>query len=70
MDSPENRISALARIVFNKDVGLDVARSDEAAWDSLNHLKLVIAFESEFGVRIPVTRIETIRTLRELGQFL
>jgi acyl carrier protein len=65
----EKRMSALARIVFGKDVGLDVQRKDEPTWDSLNHFKLVIAFESEFNVRIPVARIERIQTLREFGDF-
>ena len=70
MDDFERRMSALARIVFGQDVGLDVLRKDEPTWDSLNHLKLVIAFESEFNVRIPVARIERIQTLRELSEFL
>lgn len=65
----EQRMSAFAERVFGKVVGLDVPREDEPAWDSLNHLKLIIAFESEFKVRIPVSRIERIRTLREFGDF-
>ena len=57
-------------MAFGKDVDLDVPRKDEPAWDSLNHLKLVIAFESEFNVRIPVARIEKIQTLSEFSEFL
>ena len=70
MDEFEKRMSALARNVFRKDVGLDVPRKDDPTWDSWNHLKLVIAFETEFNVRIPVPRIDGIQTLREFGEFL
>jgi len=66
----ETRMSTLARNVFDKDVGLDVRRKDETKWDSLYHLKLIIAFESEFDVRVPVARIESIQTLREFSEFL
>lgn len=70
MDEFEKRMSAFARAVFGKDVGLDVPREEEPKWDSLYHLKLIIGFESEFNVRIPVSRIEGIQTLREFGEFL
>ena len=70
MDEFEKRMSAVARIVFGKDMDLDVPRKDDPTWDSWNHLKLVIAFESEFKVRIPVSRIDTIQTLREFSEFL
>jgi acyl carrier protein len=70
METFEKRLSAVVRTVFDRDVSLDSLREDEPAWDSLNHLKLIIAFESEFGVRIPVVRIDAIRTLREFGEFV
>lgn len=69
MDEFEQRMSALARTVFGKDVDLDVRRKDKPRWDSLCHLKLVIAFESDFNVRIPVSRIEAIQSLREFSEF-
>jgi acyl carrier protein len=70
VDEFERRISALARTVFQKDMSLDGPRRDDPTWDSWNHLKLVIAFETEFNVRIPVSRIDGIQTLREFGEFL
>jgi len=66
----DKRLKAFARTVFGTDVGLDVPRENEPSWDSLNHLKLIIAFEAEFGVRIPVARIESIRTLSEFAEFV
>jgi len=66
----EKRMSVLAQNVFGRQVGLDDLRKEVPSWDSLSHFKLVIAFESEFNVRIPMQRIETIQSLRELGEFV
>jgi acyl carrier protein len=54
-------MSAFARVVVGKD---------EPTWDSLNYLKLVSGFEGAFNVRIALSRIERIRTLREFSRFL
>ena len=66
----DQRMASVARSVFGQDVGLDVPRMEEPRWDSLCHLKLIIAFEGEFNVRVPIERIDGIRTLREYGEFL
>jgi acyl carrier protein len=66
----EKRMSVLAQNVFGRQVSLDDVRKEVPSWDSLSHFKLVIAFESEFNVRIPIQRIETIQSLRELGEFV
>jgi hypothetical protein len=42
----------------------------EPTWDSLKHRNLSSHFESEFHVRIPVSHIEGIQTLREFSEFL
>lgn len=70
MEDFEKRMSVLAQNVFGRQVGLDDLRKEVPSWDSLSHFKLVIAFESEFNVRIPMQRIETIQSLRELGEFV
>ena len=49
--------------------GSDVRRSEVASWDSLNHLRVVISVEEEFGVRFEsdeVTSIESMSQLRSL----
>lgn len=59
---------ALAARVF----GVGRAEIDEATayesipgWDSVNHLRLVMETEREFGVRYPLERIPSMKTLRD-----
>ena len=55
MTEPEirNRLQTVFRDIFD-DAQLEVhdatTRGDVAAWDSLNHVNLVVAVEKEFGV--------------------
>lgn len=35
-------------------------------WDSLNHLKLITAVETAFGIRLPMTRVLEIDTIEAL----
>jgi acyl carrier protein len=53
-----------------EDVGPDLVRADTEQWDSLNHLRLVTAFEEEFGVRLTMDQIAGVRTVRELQGFI
>lgn len=70
MNEKERRLKNVARLVFGKSVPLTAPREEEPAWDSLNHIKLIIAFESEFMVRVPVDRIEGLSSIGELLEFL
>ncbi len=35
-------------------------------WDSLNHLKLITAIETEFGIRLPMSVVLEIDSIRSL----
>jgi acyl carrier protein len=49
----------------------DEARSEELpGWDSLRHLELMLALESEFGVRIPSEAMLELTTLPEIERFV
>jgi acyl carrier protein len=52
------------------DVVPDLLRANTEQWDSLNHLRLMTAFEEEFGVRLTMQQIAEIQSPRELQQFL
>ena len=39
-----------------------------SGWDSFNHLNLMIEAEQQFSIRIPASRIASIRTLGDLHQ--
>jgi acyl carrier protein len=41
-------------------------RADTATWDSLNHLRLITAFEDRFAVALTMDEIERIQTPAEL----
>jgi acyl carrier protein len=53
-----------------EDVVPDLVRADTEQWDSLNHLRLITAFEEAFGVRLTMDQIAAVRTVRELQRFI
>ncbi len=63
--------SQMAARVFNLDAALLNAETSPAtlqAWDSFNHLTLVLEAEQTFGLTIPTAAIVSIGTLGELHQ--
>lgn len=45
----------------------DTRRDAEAAWDSLNHLRLITAVEEAFGLKLSMADIQGITTAGELA---
>ena len=43
-----------------------VDRAQTTKWDSLNHLRIVLAFEEEFGIRLDVDDVGAIRSSADL----
>ena len=69
-----DRLQDIFRVVFSRPSGANVAglsQSEMPSWDSLVHVSLVTAIESEFGVsldaadQIRMTSFETVQTLLE-----
>ena len=61
---PNDTIEIRLRRVFSQVLGLSEETVDDATapdntaqWDSLTHLRLVMAVEGEFGVTIPAEQI-------------
>jgi acyl carrier protein len=48
----------------------DLMRADTEQWDSLNHLRLMTAFEEEFGIRLTMQEIADIQSPRQLQAFI
>jgi acyl carrier protein len=48
----------------------DTVRADTESWDSLNHLQLVTAIESEFGVKFTMDEIAAVNTAGDLQQII
>ena len=67
----QNKIAKIAAELFRMNleaVRLDLTPDDVAAWDSLNHLKLITAVESEFSIRLTMNQIREIESLSDLAQ--
>ena len=67
----QDKIARIAAELFQLDVEavkLDLTPDDVAAWDSLNHLKLITAVESEFSIRLTMNQIRKIESLADLAE--
>ena len=59
---------ALAARIFGVDratIDGTTAYESIAGWDSVNHLRLVMETEREFGVKYPLERIPSLMTLKD-----
>ena len=52
--------------ISEKDYRADLALGEIEAWDSLGHLSLTFAIESEFGVKFEMEMIPELRNLNEI----
>lgn len=69
----DNRLRIIVSTVLNippASVEPDLRRESLAEWDSLNHLRLISAFEEEFGVQLSTSEIVNISSVREFEQLL
>lgn len=72
MNSPSEKLRELAADIFQIDVapGQQIERATCGRWDSLNHLRLVMAVEEEFAVRLEPDEIANIASLADLQSLL
>jgi len=57
------------RQVFDDDglvVTKETSRRDVADWDSVAHVKLVLALEEEFGIRFSEDEVSSVQTVGDL----
>jgi acyl carrier protein len=67
MRSVESRLVEIFRVVLDVDDNFDVLslrRLDEQRWDSLAHISIIVAIESEFEVKLTVNDINQINSFR------
>jgi acyl carrier protein len=73
MTDVENRIRAVLAATFGvAPATISDATSNEtlAAWDSMNHLHLVVALEAEFGVSFEPEQAVELTSVRAIAQAL
>ncbi len=58
----------IAEVLDQPDLQIDESTTADMVegWDSLNHINIVVAVESSFGVKINTAEIEDLRNVGEL----
>lgn len=58
----------IADVLDQPDLEVDrgTIAEDVAGWDSFNHINIVVAVESHFGIKINTAEIEELRNVGEL----
>lgn len=58
----------IADVLDQPDLQVDrtTTAEDVAGWDSFNHINIVVAVESQFGIKINTAEIEELRNVGEL----
>jgi acyl carrier protein len=82
MDHASDRLSSDAILLRVQDifraeledddlvVDLDTRQTDLKAWDSLAHIRLVSAIESEFDIEFSLTEIEQIASVKQFVELI
>jgi acyl carrier protein len=68
-DSVVARLTELFREVFDDDsivLHRELTASDIEGWDSMAHLRLILAIEQRFGVRLPSTKIAGLKNVGDV----
>ena len=67
------RLKMIAAETFQVEAdGIDLAMTPEdiEKWDSLNHLRLITAVESEYNIRLGMNQIQAIECLGDLYRYV
>ena len=73
MEEIYERLNEVFRDVFDDDsieVNEDTTADDIEDWDSLNHITLIDAVESEFGVRFTMGEVSGMNNVGEMAQII
>jgi acyl carrier protein len=67
------RLTPIFEDVFDEDdmeVSPTLTANEVEGWDSLSHIRLIIAIEKEFGIRFRTTEVNSFRDVGELVELL
>ena len=65
MARPINSIASEIFKVPDESLGLETTPDDVDTWDSLNHMRLITAIETEYGLRFSMQQIRSIKSLAD-----
>ena len=67
------RLQEIFRDVFDSDdltLAPELKMADLPEWDSMSHLRLMLCIEKEFDIKIPIERIETLKSVAKILDLL
>jgi len=67
------RLRTIAAEIFGlgaEEIELSMTPEDIEKWDSLNHLRLITAVESEFNIRLSMSQIQGIECLGDIYSYV
>lgn len=70
MDMKLAEIAAEIFFLDEDEVKPELTPDDVALWDSLNHLRLITAVETEFGVKFSMNDIQSIDSISKLDELV
>lgn len=73
MEEIYERLNGVFRDVFDDDtieVGESTTADDIEDWDSLNHITLIDAVESEFGVRFTMGEVSGMKNVGDMAEII
>ena len=73
MEEIFERLKVVFRDVFDDDsisVNEETTAEDIEDWDSLNHITLIDAVESEFGIRFTMGEVSGMKNVGEMAQII
>lgn len=73
---PENILTRLSMLISevldseDLEITLNTSAEDVDGWDSLAHVRIIIAIEEEFGVRFTTHEVAVLKTVRDVVKLL
>jgi acyl carrier protein len=67
------RLTDIFRDVFedpNLELTDDLTREECPEWDSLAHVKLILALQEEYGIQFSFDQVANVKSVRELKQII
>jgi len=67
------RLQKIMRDAFDNDtivISVEMTAADVEEWDSMNHVRLIVAVEEELKIELPMERISELRNVGELVQVI
>jgi len=66
-------LNEIFRDIFGDEtqaVGADTTAADIAEWDSFNHINIVVAAESRFGVKFSTVEVEGLKNVGDMAALI